>query len=702
MIGGLVAALAAVCATAGRGVPVAAPLNCMTLYPTPDLSASGEIALRPIPSPFGIGVTLDGRPRYHLVADVAGLPDPRSLGRYSTYVAWGYTLAMDSAVKLGPVHNGRVDLGELDYAQFRVVISAEASASVRARAGRLVLRGTSPSARLLAHRDLTTPVAPGTLNDARASAPPMAGHSMPTSSMPPGTWRMPPMPRRMVMMPGTSGLMPSTAPFSPASSSAPTRETDVIRMRDGDTVALTASAFGTTIAGRAVTAFGYNGGIPGPRLEVPQGATITARVENRLEIPTSVHWHGIRLDNPFDGAIGLTQQAIETGRSFTYTVRFPDAGIYWYHPHAREDLEQGLGLYGNIVVRPRDPRYYGAVNREETLMLSDVLMDDRGILPFGSDAATHALMGRFGNVLLVNGDAHYRLDVERGAVVRFFVTNAANARIYNLSFSGAEGRMKVVAGDVGKLEREEWVQSLVIAPSERYIVEVRFPKAGQVALVNRVQALDHMIGAYTQEVDTMGMVAVGARVARPSLSRAFATLRLNGDVESSLARFRAAFARPVDHDLVLTMRTQNLPAPVANMLLGINAAIEWNDGMPMMNWLATSKEVSWVLRDPVTGKENMDIDWRFRRGDVAKLRIFNDPSSSHAMAHPIHLHGQRFLVLTRDGVKNENLVWKDTAIIPAGETVELLADMSNAGRWMIHCHIAEHLAAGMMAAFTVE
>ena len=138
------------------------------------------------------------------------------------------------------------------------------------------------------------------------------------------------------------------------------------------------------------------------------------------------------------------------------------------------------------------------------------------------------------------------------------------------------------------------------------------------------------------------------------------------------------------------------------MLIGINAPVEWNDGMPMMNWLTTGKEVTWVLRDPATGKQNMDIDWRFRRGDVVKIRIFNDPSTSHAMAHPIHLHGQRFLVLTRDGVRSDNLVWKDTAIIPAGETVELLADMSNPGRWMMHCHIAEHLSAGMMAAFVVE
>src|SRR5262249_30596623 len=139
-----------------------------------------------------------------------------------------------------------------------------------------------------------------------------------------------------------------------------------------------------------------------------------------------------------------------------------------------------------------------------------------------------------------------------------------------------------------------------------------------------------------------------------------------------------------------------------NMLIGVNAPMEWNDGTPMMNWLATSREVSWVLRDSATGKENMDIDWSFRRGQVVKLRIYNDPLTSHAMAHPIHLHGQRFLVLDRDGVRNENLGWKDTAIVPAGQTVDLLVEMSNPGRWMLHCHVAEHLGAGMMATFTVQ
>jgi len=692
VIVGALAALALACANGST--------NCLTLFPTPDLAASGTISLRPVPSPFGVAVTADGRPRYHLVAEIEGLPDPHSLGPYTAYVAWAYTLSLDSALKLGPVRNGTVDLGELRYTQFRILISAERSRDARSRTGRLVLRGTSPSARLLAHRDLTTPVSPGMTRDATSPADAMM--SMEHGAMPSvGAWRMAPMPPRMAMMPGMSGLTPNTSPYLPATGAA--REASrVIRLRDGDTVTLIPRPFATTIAGKPFTLFGYDGMLPGPRLEVPQNARVTARVTSALEAPTSIHWHGVRLDNPFDGTVGLTQPPIQPRDTFTYSVRFPDAGFFWYHPHAREDVQQGLGLYGTIVVRSADTHYYGPANREEVLVLSDLLMDERGLIPFGAGAATSALMGRVGNVLLVNGETNYSLQVERGSVVRFLIANAANARVYNMSFSDPRIRMKVVASDVGKFEHDAWVPSVVIGPSERYVIEAHFAAPGKVALVNRVQALDHMIGSYTRETDTLGFVDVSSTPAAPSYARSFAELRSNPDVEASIAPFRAAFNRPVDRELVLTMRASGLPAAVANMLLGINAAMEWNDGMPMMNMVSTSDEVHWILRDPATGKENMDIDWRFRRGDVVKLRIVNDASSPHAMQHPIHLHGQRFLVLTRDGVPSENLVWKDTAIIPAGETVELLADMSNRGRWMIHCHIAEHLTSGMMAAFTVE
>ena len=124
--------------------------------------------------------------------------------------------------------------------------------------------------------------------------------------------------------------------------------------------------------------------------------------------------------------------------------------------------------------------------------------------------------------------------------------------------------------------------------------------------------------------------------------------------------------------------------------------------MPMMNELSTTDNTRWFLTDPETGKKNMDIDRRFAQGDVVKIRIFNDPESVHPMQHPIHFHGQRFLVINKNGVVNQNLVWKDTVLVPTGEYVDILLDISNPGTWMAHCHIAEHLTAGMMMKFIVE
>jgi FtsP/CotA-like multicopper oxidase with cupredoxin domain len=123
--------------------------------------------------------------------------------------------------------------------------------------------------------------------------------------------------------------------------------------------------------------------------------------------------------------------------------------------------------------------------------------------------------------------------------------------------------------------------------------------------------------------------------------------------------------------------------------------------MPMMNWLSTSEQVEWILRDTDTGAENAEIDWRFEVGDVVKIRVHNTPDSFHPMNHPFHIHGQRFLVLAMDGVERDNLVWKDTAIVPVGSTMDILVEMSNPGTWMAHCHIAEHLESGMMFNFEV-
>ncbi|MGH7463424.1 MAG: multicopper oxidase family protein, partial [Longimicrobiales bacterium] len=271
---------------------------------------------------------------------------------------------------------------------------------------------------------------------------------------------------------------------------------------------------------------------------------------------------------------------------------------------------------------------------------------------------------------------------------------------FNVSFGGA--RMKLVGSDVGRYEREEWIESAMLAPAERVIVDVRFDRPGNYVFVNRVRALNHAWGTYFQEADTLGIVHVRAGATIPDHGAAFERLRTNLDVVREIDAYRATFNRPPDRELVLTMRARNLPPVIEAMATGFPVPIDWNDAMGMMNWATTGNQISWTLRDARDGRENMDVLWKFRRGERVRLRIVNDPNVFHAMAHPIHLHGQRLLVLSRNGTRTSNLVWKDTALVQAGETVELLVEMTNPGRWMLHCHIAEHLGTGMMMVFDVN
>jgi FtsP/CotA-like multicopper oxidase with cupredoxin domain len=511
------------------------------------------------------------------------------------------------------------------------------------------------------------------------------------------------MPPGITMLPAEMALRPDLAGWLPSGPGAARRPHELLRLRDGDTLVLEAGLVQRNINGRTYTMFAFNGQHPGPLLEVARNSRISVRFVNHLPQPSSVHWHGIRLDNPNDGTPGLTQPPVPSGGELIYHLKFPDAGVYWYHPHVREDLQQELGLYGNLLVRPETGTMYGPANREAILMLDDLLVTDAGMVPLGRDAPTHALMGRFGNVLLVNGEPSYALRVNRGEVVRFFLTNAAGARTLNLSFPGA--RMKLVASDVGAYQREQWVESVVIAPAERYVVHVRFDRPGTVAVVNRVRGLNHLYGRFFDEQDTLGLVTVSGERVKHDLGPGFSGLRQDTAAGLELERYRALATAAPQKSLVLTLETNGLPA-ITQRLLQLDSIyfppVEWSGTMPMMNWASTGKQVRWILRDPATGRENMALDWRFPRGHPVRIHLVSERQSVHAMQHPIHFHGQRFLILAVNGVPSSNLVWKDTVLVPAGGTVDILLDPSNPGRWMAHCHIAEHLSAGMMAAFTVE
>jgi suppressor of ftsI len=672
-------------------------LYCIELIPAPGVTGvSARVELGHVSGPFTVAVTPDGRPRYQLILSASGLPTPESLGEYRTYVAWIATPSMASVVSRGAIQNGRTDLGIIDLEKFTVLITAERNVRARGPGGRIVLRGQSPATRLFPPDLLQLSL--GSMLPPESSA-----HHLHDSVGSALHWTMVPMPAGITMLPAEMALRPEEAAWLPSGDAPPARSRKLVHLKDGDTLRLETGLARRTLNGRSYTMFAFNGQQPGPLIEVVRDSRVTVVVTNRLPLMTSVHWHGIRLENPNDGTPGLTQPAIPPGGHFTYRLRFPDTGIYWYHPHVREDIQQELGLYGNLLVRPPLGDEYGPVNREAVLMLDDLLVSDAGMVPFGQESPTHALMGRFGNLLLVNGEPRHHLEVKRGEVVRFFLTNAANARTLNLSFPGA--RMKLVGSDVGVYQREEWVENVVIAPAERYVVHVRFDRPGRVVLVNRVRGLDHLYGRFFPESDTLGTIVVREERVGRDLRTSFAALHRDTAMAAELEHYRGLAERAPEKTLVLSLETQGLPA-ITQRLMQLDSIyfppVEWSGTMPMMNWASSGRQVRWILRDPDSGRENMDVDWRFRRGEPVRIRLITERQSVHAMQHPIHLHGQRFLVLAVNGEPNRNLVWKDTVLVPAGSVVDILLDPSNPGRWMAHCHIAEHLSAGMMMGFTVE
>ena len=703
----------------GRPDRPASDLYCIDLLSTQrGGDATGVVELSRPWSPFGVTVTAEGRHRHALTAWIAGLPDPATLGPYTTYVAWATPLVLDPVVRLGEVRNGRTDLGEVAFNKYLVLVTAEASAEVSERTGPLVIRGRSPSSRMEAH-DLLA-MAPSAESGREVAVHEFAD-----------LWSLPPMYDGVPRLPGIMGARPRAAPLLPTVellavdlADVPEAEPSrVVALPNGGTLDLTAALVKREIGGRELLTFGFNGQIPGPLISVGQRSTIFVNFTNDTPYPTTVHWHGVRLDNRYDGVPGITQDLVRPGETFRYQIYFRDAGIYWYHPHHREDVQQELGLAGNVLVEPLAADYYGPVNREEVVMLDDLLLTENdvvtgsGVVPFGNESANYMLMGRFGNVFLTNGEPEYGLEVDAGDVVRFFLTNVSNTRTFNVSFRPTTDAtvppvssppplpIKVVGSDVGKFERETMVESVVLAPAERYVVEVLFNDPGAYALTNHVQGINHRMGVFREELAHLGTVSVsGARTAEDH-APAFETIRANEEVIADIDRYRSEFDRPPDHELTLTLEVDSLPLAIAqsmNLDWVYFNPVEWTGTMPVMNWATTGAEVGWILRDAASGMENMDIAWSFRVGDVVKIRIHNDRSAFHAMQHPLHIHGQRFLVLAQNGEPTQNLVWKDTVLLPVGSTTDILLELSNPGRWMVHCHIAEHLESGMKFVFDVE
>src|SRR5215210_6146267 len=282
---------------------------------------------------------------------------------------------------------------------------------------------------------------------------------------------------------------------------------NLVRLRDGDYFDMRISAVRNRIDGNELRMLAYNGSIPGPTLRVDQGAEITVHVANDGDVEATVHWHGLRLENRYDGVPEETQAPIQRGETFTYKIQFPDPGLYWYHPHIREDFAQEMGLYAPIIVEPSDPSYWPAVDRQLTITLDDVLIEEGRIVPFRRSGPTFTAMGRFGNVMLINGESEFSGEATVGEIVRLYLVNTANTRIFNFALRGA--RMKLIGGDSGRYEHEGFVEEVLLAPSERAVVDVLFDTPGEVHLEHRTPDDTYDLGAFFV-ADTAGGDTAGS------------------------------------------------------------------------------------------------------------------------------------------------------------------------------------------------
>jgi FtsP/CotA-like multicopper oxidase with cupredoxin domain len=416
----------------------------------------------------------------------------------------------------------------------------------------------------------------------------------------------------------------------------------------------------------------------------------------------------VRVDSHYDGVPGFSQDSIPDGGEFAYRLVFPDAGAFWYHSHVREDAFLILGLYGDILVAARDTSLWNPVDLEASLIIGEVPMDSGGIAPLRADRPDHVMMGRFGNVFLANGDTGFALKVKKGSYVRFYVTNACNSRVLNLRLE--DNWMKIVGSDNGRYDYSFPAGSEFIAPGERVIFEAGFNDVDTVPLYHSTPT-----GNFP-----LARIIVGTDSVASGFTKAYA---LRDDTVASVIadidRFRASFAKTPDKRILFTgamsghgdmpMKTAAMAKAAATTAAAREAhgpdasfGVEWEDTMGTMNSGSTPANMSWIIRDLDTDLENHDIFWHFKRGDQVLIRIRNDSNAVHSMPHPIHFHGQRFLVAAVNGKPNLQLAWKDTYLVPAGATADLVLDASNPGGWMAHCHIAEHAEGHMMFYYRVD
>ena len=424
--------------------------------------------------------------------------------------------------------------------------------------------------------------------------------------------------------------------------------------------------------GQPTDVLSYDGAASSPVLRLKQGVTFRANVENRLGQDTTVHWHGIRVPNAMDGVPGLTQPPIKAGESFTYEFTPPDAGTFWYHPHANSLQQIGHGLAGLLIVEERAPV---AVDRDIAWLLQDWRLTDAGqIAPGFGSMMDAAMSGRIGNLVTINGGKSADLTVKAGERIRLRLANASLARIYALRFEGH--RPVIIALDGQPCEPHEPEDSrIVLGPAMRVDVVIDMAgKSGQNFAVN-----DDFYAGLSYTLTNLAYDA--GPPMRPQALDAPLALSPNALPEPDLASV-------VKQEIVLQGGMMG-----GGKLKGIG-------GMMGMAMPGMGGGPIWAINGTsMTGDGGMDMAPLFtlQRGQSCRITLRNDTAWHHTM----HIHGFSMLVLTRNDAPVPHRQWQDTVLMAPKDVVECAFVADNPGNWMLHCHITDHQMTGLMTVFNV-
>ncbi len=428
---------------------------------------------------------------------------------------------------------------------------------------------------------------------------------------------------------------------------------------------LMAGEAGVTLMGAdkpKTPAWVFGGQSPGPVLRIPRNKPIHVRVENNLPEPTSVHWHGIRIENAMDGVSGFTQAPIERGQIFDYRFTAPDAGTYWYHSHHRSWEQVGRGLYGALIVEEDTPV---PVDEDLLFIADDWLLNEDGKIAGGfGDIHDAAHGGRMGNWLTVNGDTKPTYRVRPGARVRLRCISAANARI--MAFAFPELSPMVVAVDGQPLETPKPLgDALLLAPAQRADLIIDIPAAPGKKIEVMEVSIEPALGAAS-------IVIEGEPVRESPLTEPLILPK------NPLSAHALDLADAMHVDLLME----------GGMMGGMRGAT-YKGQMFDMRTLLLEKGQAWSLNG-VAGRTDTPLA-RVPTGRTLTVNIINDTRWPHAM----HLHGHHFKVVERNGEKVAGAPWRDTELVDVGEKVRIAFVADNPGKWLFHCHMLEHHMAGM-------